>query len=158
MTDFSSEHDRPVSPGAEPDDTAEGPARVDRRTFLRALSGSALTLVAGGLTVTLAACNGAGSGGNTIFTSSSLAFTPVTVTGSSNSSSSSGSFSPASSNSNSNGGSGSGGSSGSGNSGSSGSSTGSDSGTSSSDSGSSTGSTAIGIPSTMARRGFNTRF
>ena len=74
MSDFLSENE-PLSPrGAETGEASTGQeTRMDRRAFLRTLSGSALTLVAGGLTVTLTACNG-GPGNNPIAGTTNLLF------------------------------------------------------------------------------------
>ena len=136
MTDFSSEHESKASTGADQDDASADPSRVDRRGFLRALSGSALTLVAGGLTVTLAACNGA-PGGNTIYSSSDVGLNFAPSTSSTFTSSSSG-FPSTIGNS----------------------STSSGSSTSSTTGGTSSTASTPSTPSASgsARRGFNTRF
>ncbi|MBV9850405.1 MAG: hypothetical protein JO250_12080 [Armatimonadetes bacterium] len=79
MTDFPSEHARPTAPEAPQSTGPDGPPPLDRRGFLRALSGSALTLVAGGLTITLSGCQGGGGNspyvGGIGFGSSSVVFT-----------------------------------------------------------------------------------
>ncbi len=76
MADFLSDDKQPDAPGTE---TPSDSRRLDRRSFLRALSGSALTVVAGGLTVTLAACQGA-STSSPLIASTGVTATPVSLT------------------------------------------------------------------------------
>jgi hypothetical protein len=80
MADIHLDDERPDAPGADKEGTgsAAGLGRLDRRSFLRALSGSALTMVAGGLTVTLAACQGA-STSNPLVGSVTVPNTPVSL-------------------------------------------------------------------------------
>lgn len=79
MTDFSSDPAQPASPdaGGTPSAEPRNTGHLDRRGFLRALSGSALTLVAGGLTVSLSGCEGVGEGLQPLFRSSNVNLSPV---------------------------------------------------------------------------------